>query len=305
MFRLFIFILGFTVMTQTAAAQQAGIGAWENPNYTMLKWIENQRGLGWYYNWRCDQIYTRRPQRRSVEFVPMIHAAKDVNTRIESSQRVRTLLGFNEPDLRDGNRQEKMSVSQAISLWPKLEARGLRLGSPATTQGETFGRGSWQRRFMTEAERRGLRVDFMAVHYYSTTGNVAAFRKWLIAVHREYKRPIWVTEFAFIDWSNPNRASYEANATFARDAIRMMEGLPFVERHAWFAANPQPWNGRVPEINLVDNQLRPTPIGRAFQQALAEAASRQTAQLQGANTDTAPGSRLRGTKGFRAQKTNQ
>lgn len=303
MFRLFMFLLGFTVMSQTATAQQAGIGAWENPNFTMLKWIEKQRGLSWYYNWRCDQIYTRRSQRRSVEFVPMIHSAKDVNDRIESSQRVRTLLGFNEPDGGGGNHQANMSVGQAISLWPKLEARGLRLGSPATTQGGTLGRSSWQRRFMTEAERRGLRVDFMAVHYYSTNGNVAAFRKWLIAVHREYKRPIWVTEFAYIDWGRPNRASYAGNAAFAREAIRMMEGLPFVERHAWFAANPYPWHGQVPEINLVDNQLRPTPVGRAFQQALAEAASRQIALLQGANTDEAPRSRRRGTEGSQTQIT--
>ena len=303
MFRLFLFLLGFTIMSHTAVAQQAGIGAWENPNFTMLKWIEKQRGLGWYYNWRCDQIYTQRPQRRRIEFVPMIHSAKDVNNRIESTTRVRTLLGFNEPDGGGGTHQAGMSVGQAISLWPKLMSRGLRLGSPATTQDGTLGRGSWQRRFMTEADRRGLRVDFMAVHYYSKSGNVAEFRKWLIAVHNEYKRPIWVTEFAYIDWSRPNRASYAANAAFAKDAIRMMEGLAFVERHAWFAANPYPWRGRVPAINLVDDQLRPPPIGVAFQQALANSLSRQTAQLQGANEADAPESPLRRTEGLRTLVT--
>lgn len=290
MYRLSIFLLGLAFMSHTAAAQQAGVGAWETSNSNMLEWIEEQPGLGWYYNWRMDQIYSRRSQRRSVEFVPMIHGAKNINDRIQSSRRVRTLLGFNEPDGSGGSHQAEMTVSQAIALWPKLEGRGLRLGSPATTQDGTIGSGTWQRRFMTEVERRGLRVDFMAVHYYSKTGNVAAFRKWLIAVHKEYKRPIWVTEFAFIDWGQPGRASYEANAAFAQAAIRMMGELPFVERHAWFAANPYSWHGRTPSINLVDDQLRETPVGVAFQQALASTMSRQVAQLE--RMDTSDGPRL-------------
>lgn len=44
----------------------------------------------------------------------------------------------------------------------------------------------------------------------------------------------------------------------------MMETLPFIERHAWFAANPYPWKGRAPQINLVDNNMRPTPVGAAL-----------------------------------------
>ncbi|WP_026758707.1 glycosyl hydrolase [Sediminimonas qiaohouensis] len=278
MFKRFLILVGFLMMTQHALAQQAGVGAWENPSYTTLRWIEDQRGLDWYYNWRTDQIHQKGGQRRSVEFVPMIHSAKNVNDPIRSRLPVRTLLGFNEPDGRGGDHQAGMRVADAVALWPKLEAHGLRLGSPATTQRGTLGRNSWQRRFMTEVERRGMRVDFMAVHYYSNNGDVDAFRNWLIAVHNEYKRPIWVTEFAYIDWNRPRRATYDANAKFAYEAIRMMESLPFVERHAWFAANPYPWNGNAPQINLVDNSMRPTPLGKAFAQVLSGRAPEQVAQ---------------------------
>jgi hypothetical protein len=264
MLKRLLILLGFIMMTQSAMAQSAGVGAWENPSFTTLKWIENQRGLSWYYNWRTDQIQTRGAQRRGVEFVPMIHSAKNVSDRIDSSRPVKALLGFNEPDGRSGNHQAGMSVAEAVALWPKLEAHGLRLGSPATTQSGTLGRNSWQGQFMAEVERRGLRVDFMAVHYYSTNGDVTAFRNWLIAVYQAYKRPIWVTEFAYIDWNRPGNATFEANATFVHEAIRMMETLPFIERHAWFAANPYPWKGRAPQINLVDNNMRPTPVGAAF-----------------------------------------
>ena len=57
-----------------------------------------------------------------------------------------------------------------------VEARSLRLSSPAATQGCTLGRNSWQRQFMNEVEDRDMRVDFMAVHYYSNNGNVTESR---------------------------------------------------------------------------------------------------------------------------------
>ncbi|MDC0657191.1 glycosyl hydrolase [Leisingera sp. SS27] len=260
-----------------AAAQKAGVGAWENSSYSILSWIEDTPGLGWYYNWRPDQMYHKGRQSRSVEFVPMIHGARDVNKRIRSDHRVSALLGFNEPDGRSGGHQAGMSVKQAIKLWPRLERHGLRLGSPATTQSGTLGHNSWLRRFMDQAEARGLRVDFMAVHYYSEDGSVKDFERWLRAVHREYGRPVWVTEFAHIDWTRPASASHAQNAAFARKAIAMMERLPFVERHAWFAANPYPWQGRVPQINLLNDDLSPTAAGDAFARAVSRAAGLQVA----------------------------
>ena len=272
--RLLAAVTALMMMTLTAHAQKAGVGAWENPKYTILGWIEEAPALGWYYNWRTDQIYSKARHRRSVEFVPMIHSVSDVNKRIQSDLPVRALLGFNEPD---GSR--KISVEQAIKLWPKLEKRGLRLGSPATLQTGTLGKNSWQRRFMDQVEARGLRVDFMAVHYYSTNGSVTEFRNWLRAVYAEYRRPIWVTEFAYIDWNRPQRATYQKNAKFLEEAIRMMEGLPFVERHAWFAANPYPWKGHSPQLNLVSNDLSLTPTGRSFDQTLSQIQARQVSSL--------------------------
>ena len=267
--RIFFVVLSLLMMTGPAMAQKAGVGAWENSRRTMVQWIEDAPSLGWYYNWRTDQIHSKSKIRRDVEFVPMIHSASDINKRIDSDLPVRALLGFNEPDAGTGSHQANMSVTQAVRLWPKLEGRGLRLGSPATTQGQTLGRQSWQRKFMNEVEAKGLRVDFMAVHYYSTTGDVGEFRRWLEAVHAEYRRPIWITEFAHIDWRRPHAASYEKNAIFIQKSMLMLEQLPFVERYAWFAANPYPWGGQVPRINLVRDDLTPTPIGHAFDRALS------------------------------------
>lgn len=280
MFKTLVILFSLLVAPHAVGAQSAGVGAWENSKFTMLEWIEGQDGLGWYYNWRPDQMWHARNHRRSVEFVPMIHGADDVYAEIQSSRPANVLLAFNEPDGDSGGHQGSMSVDQAISYWPALEARGLRLGSPATTQGGTLGRNSWQRRFMNEIESRGMRVDFMAVHYYSDDGDVNDFRNWLIAVHQEYGRPIWVTEFALINWHQPQSATYDQNAAFARDAIKMMESLAFVERFAWFAANPYTWKGEVPQINLVDENLEPTPVGIAFDQTLKGFGDQRFTSLQ-------------------------
>lgn len=266
------------IMTLSASAQKAGVGAWENSRYTMLAWIERTPQLGWYYNWRTDQMYTEGHVRRSVEFVPMIHGRDDVNKHIRSDLHPKALLGFNEPDGATGDHQANMSVAEAVRLWPKLERHGLRLGSPATTQGQTLGARSWQSQFMNEVDRKGLRVDFMAVHYYSKNGDVRHFRDWLHRVYAEYRRPIWVTEFAYIDWSRPNSVSYAQNARFMREAIAMLEELPFVERHAWFAANPYAWGSSTPQIHLVHDNLTPTPVGEAFQQSLVSASTREMAE---------------------------
>lgn len=270
-------LVGLLLFPTLLHAGKAGVGAWENPAKTTLNWIEDTPAIGWYYDWRPDQIWARGAAARSVEFVPMIHGRADVDKRIVSDLPVSALLGFNEPDQRAAAGGSTMSVEEAIALWPRLEGRGLRLGSPATTQAGTLGPGSWLHRFIAEADRRGLRVDFIAVHYYSTTGSVAEFERWLRAVHAEYHRPIWVTEFAFVDWNRPQAASYAANAEFASGAMRMMEQLPFVERHAWFAANPYRWNGAHPRINLVSDDLSLTPLGEAFARLLSALASTRLA----------------------------
>lgn len=284
--RLTTLVLSLIMITATATAvlaQKAGLGAWENSRYTMLEWIESAEGLGWYYNWRPDQMWHQGGQRRTVEFVPMIWGRDDVGKPIQSNLRPTHLLGFNEPDgRRDG--QSNLSVEEAIALWPQLEAYGLRLGSPATTDGQTLGSNSWLGRFMAQADARGLRVDFIAVHYYSANGDVAAFERFLTDVYRTYRRPVWVTEYARIDWNRPGNVTYEQNAAFAQAAVPMLDRLPFVERHAWFAANPSDSAGQQVRLNIVDDNLQLTALGATFMQMLEQSARLTVAAIDvGAN----------------------
>ncbi|MET9224326.1 sigma-70 family RNA polymerase sigma factor [Lentzea sp. NPDC003310] len=191
---------------------------------------------GWYYNWAATPEGIPTPP--NVEFVPMIWGAKSADdaTIAKAKANGKVLLGFNEPDFPE---QANMTPEQALDLWPKLAATGLRLGSPAVAHSGDKA-GGWLDRFMTGAAQRGLRVDFIAVHWYGSDFSEAAvghLRNYLEAVHARYGKPLWLTEYSLIDFSGgtarfPTQAQL---AAFARGSSAMMEGLPYVERYAWFA----------------------------------------------------------------------
>lgn len=161
------------------------------------------------------------------------NAIGDVMSQLPQT-RAYNLLGFNEPDHPE---QANMSVDQAIRLWPRLQATGLRLGSPGTTNAT----GRWLEQFMTRAWRAGLRVDFITVHRYASP-DAGSFLAKLAEVHAKFGLPIWVTEFAVADWaatpSRPSRYTGLEIRRFMRDSVVGMRAMPFVERFAWKTRAP-------------------------------------------------------------------
>ena len=126
---------------------------------------------------------------------------------------------------------------------------------------------------MREAAARNYRVDFMCVHFYTWTDtfdvkyNVEALRAHLLKVWNKWHKPIWLTEFAMMNWwggSIGKFATAEEEAEFMQAAAAMMNELPFVERYAWFALHnhaddTEGTNG------LFDKQGNPTPTGLTYQ----------------------------------------
>ena len=181
--------------------------------------------VSWYYDWTGNGRSSE-----SVEYVPMIWGAKTLGQQpLQKSTGPKpptALLGFNEPERGD---QSKMSLDQAIELWPKLEelatAHKLRLGSPAPSSDP--GGMRWLEAFMERADRQKLRVDFVALHWYRSRDG-SAFATWLNEMHRKYRRPLWITEFN--GWSGTERE----NLAFVRTALRALERDSDVERYAYF-----------------------------------------------------------------------
>ena len=224
-------------------------------------------GVTWYYNWAADPAGVSAPP--GVAFTPMIWGADSVNSQTLQAvqQRGDTLLGFNEPDFAS---QSNISPARALELWPQLQATGMRLGSPAPATGGATD-GSWFDQFMTGAQAKGYRVDFVALHWYGgdfTTANaVSQLRSYLQAVYDRWHKPIWLTEYALIDFSNGTRyPTPEQQAAFVTASSAMMDGLSFVERYSWFIFSP-PGNGGPAGSSLYTADGTPTTIGSAYRAA--------------------------------------
>lgn len=222
-------------------------------------------GARWYYNWTAHPSDVSK----EIEFVPMVWGKSDVDGDIQAARQsgAKALLTFNEPD---GQGESDMTVEEAIALWPKLEASGMRLGSPGTTTAAP-----WIDRFMAEAKARKFRVDFLCLHWYGdiTKPNaVADLRQYLQGYWDRYQLPIWLTEYSGTDFPyHLRRTTVKDNAEFAAATVKMLEQLPFVERYAWYGTRWEPDQENYPTSGLYNAQIRSlTEVGRAYRAAGAE-----------------------------------
>lgn len=226
-------------------------------------------GASWYYNWAATP--NGISPSAGPTFVPMIKTSSNVNTATlnEVKHEGNYLLGFNEPDQAN---EANMSVAQALALWPRLEATGMELGSPAVSYG-TNSTTSWIGRFMDGARARGYRVNFITVHWYGEHHwtdpalNVYDLKAYLEQTYSLYHLPIWITEFSLIRFGSgrPVYPSPTQEAAFLTAAAKMLAGLPFVQRYAWYTLTGARNGGNT--ILYSDGTMTPTPVERAFKDA--------------------------------------
>lgn len=193
-------------------------------------------GAKWFYTWAADPQGIAAPA--GTEFVPMIWGRDSVtqDQLDRAKANGRTLLAFNEPDLAG---QASMPVETALDLWPRLQSTGLRLSAPAVAYGGDVA-GGWLDRFMSGAAARGYRVDFIPLHWYGGDFSSAAtgqLQSYLQKVHDRYHLPIWLTEYALIDFSGstPRYPSSAQQVDFVTRSTAMLDGQSYIERYAWFS----------------------------------------------------------------------
>ncbi|OHV36110.1 RNA polymerase [Pseudofrankia sp. EUN1h] len=245
-----------------AGSARKGTSIW---NFGGLQKALGDVGVSWYYNWAAAPGNVTAPA--GVQFVPMIWGAGSVTTTTlrQASAQGDTLLGFNEPDL---GGQANMTVEAALDLWPQLQATGKRLGSPAVAYGGAD-QGGWLDRFMTGVKQRGYRVDFITLHWYGGDFNTSRatdqLRTYLQAVYNRYHLPIWLTEYALMDFSSgtAKAPSTQQQAEFVTASTTMLESLPFLSRYAWFALPAT--SGSL--TGLYDEQGNPNAAGLAYRRA--------------------------------------
>jgi hypothetical protein len=242
-----------------AATTKKGVSTWQFPG---LAGAVQDVGAKWYYNWGTNND----DMPAAAEFVPMIWdenvdtPANLAKVRGEGS----TLLGFNEPDMTG---QANMTVEQALALWPDLQGTGMRLGSPAVAYGGDTP-GGWLDRFLTGTRQRGLRVDFITLHWYGSDFSAAAvgqFMGYVKAVHDRYNLPIWITEYGLMNFTGtPRYPSTQQITAFITNSTRQLEAASYVERYAWFAL---PAVGDSVDYGLYRNATTPTEAGKAYRAA--------------------------------------
>ncbi len=217
----------------------------------------------WYYGWSIN-----RPSFPNQQFVPMTWgkgtATDDYAKYLIGRQDVDHLLSFNEPD--NKTQANIQDFDTAIARYKIMQKTGLRLGSPAPTQGHAMGEGKWLTQFMQKAAKEKARVDFIALHWYDWGNQTndketdaltaeAIFKRfvnYMEKVHATYPdKPLWLTEFN----ANVNRKSEEVHENFMKMATEWMDKQDYIERYSYF------FERNHPEINA-DNSL--SAIGKLW-----------------------------------------
>ncbi|GAA5991503.1 hypothetical protein JCM5350_005188 [Sporobolomyces pararoseus] len=195
--------------------------------------------LSWAYNWNSHLFETNGEKVPSgVQFVPMLW--KPDNEHLKSFEKdveywkgqpggVTHLLGFNEPDL---GGQADMPVQATIDAWAQylqpFAKQGIKLVSPAVTNGAAPKGLTFLENFMTGAKQRGLTVHGIALHWYDSPTNFEYFKNHLIEAHDKFGLPIWLTEYGFTSGTEQEKIDFHLKM------VPWMDSQPWIERYAAF-----------------------------------------------------------------------
>jgi hypothetical protein len=221
--------------------------------------------VDWYYDWNIGGRTSP-----DIEYVPIRQNRSWPSLKQDWKQKGSIhLLGFNEPDRPD---QANMKVDDAINAWPELLKTGLRLGSPAVSDGGL----KWLYDFMEKADDRNLRVDFVAVHYYRAVGDpgdgraaAAQMKAFLHDIHKRTQRPIWITEWNNgANWTKARDPNEKEQRRTIQAMIDMLDETDYVERYSLYN-----WVEDSRMLQRKDGSL--TPAGDAYREQRAPIAYRQ------------------------------
>ncbi len=184
------------------------------------------------------------------------------------------VMGFNEPDRTD---QSNITLEESVALWPRLMALDQPLLSPSPgTLNPPVGVPSWHQQFYDEAARLGYRVEYNAIHTYPgpSSGSSDYLVNLIQTEFNDFGRPVWLTEFSFVDWGGDQSWSEEDNYQCLAEFIWRAESMAALRKYALFvftadANNPQPANSYTnytpaPRSNSYDAAGNLTAFGKLY-----------------------------------------
>ena len=226
------------------------------------------KGISWWYNWASQPDYTIATTYSiyNVDFTPQAWNASGINgvkTWVAQDDKVKYILGFNEPNFKD---QANMTPTQAAAAWPQLQAiadqNNLKLVSPAvnycgncvsengTVYTNPF---KWLDDFFTACV--GCRVDYIALHWYGGGNSMTSY----IDGARKYGKPIWVTEYA--NWESG--VTPQSQKSYLAGTTNFLERDPDIFRYSWFIGRGS-GAATYPYIDLYAGNGAMTDLGQLY-----------------------------------------
>lgn len=266
---IFLFIL-----YQTNAQEKSfkrGVSYGFHSEVDMQKFSE---AISWWYNWspEPDEAIRTTYQNYNVDFAPMAWnaiAIPGVNNWVNQDSNVKFILGFNEPNFID---QANMTPSEAAAAWPAFQQiaidNNLKTVGPAVNYcGNCVSEGSTTYtnpfKYLDDffAACTDCEVDYIALHWYGSGNSIVSY----VNEARKYGKPIWVTEFASGDTSNPV-ADIQAQKNYLAGTVNFLERDPDVFRYSWFIGRTNSGINTYPFIDLYGAPGEWTELGEIYKQ---------------------------------------
>lgn len=229
--------------------------------------------VSWWYNWNFNETEPL-PEKAHMEFLPMAWGdrAEDLAglKAYLAKHKPSHVLAINEPNLKG---QAYITPEQTAQLYKKIKVIADSRHIPVV--GPHMALGSAENASITAMdplEHKQMTYTFMvpylkaflsfmgeteapavAAHTYGSSGEA----KWMVEMmHKEFNRPVWVTEFA--QWNAP---SPEAEREYLIQTVDYFERTPYVQGYAWFKERV---SGN-PKLSLLDTEPgKLTPLGETY-----------------------------------------
>lgn len=220
--------------------------------------------VSWYYSWGATPGWNNAPS--DLSFCPMLwgrdtsefekHVLNKPNGKFN---RAKCVLGINEPEQKG---QANMDVSEGCNLMRKyvvpLKEKGYYIVSPATSSAPSGL--DWMKDFRSSCSDVWDKVDAVAIHYYDVS--TSGFKKYVTKWHNEFKKPIWVTEYACQNFNGGSQCSESHAQQFHEEMANWFDSQSYVQAYAPFGImmNMQGVSG----TNRLTDGKRPNDLFRSI-----------------------------------------
>ncbi|GAO14207.1 uncharacterized protein UV8b_08059 [Ustilaginoidea virens] len=189
------------------------------------------KNCGWAYSWgkypgSLDSKYS---------FVPMLWGLKEVSNWDSAATSAiangaKALFSFNEPDNRgQADMTPSVAADAHVQYMNKYADKAL-IGAPAVSNSNLAGEGlDWLKNWVKQCEAKGCKYHFCNVHWYSPASAIDSLFDHIKQAHQICGgKPVWLTEFAPID------ASPSQIASFLEQAIPKLESIDYLHAYSYF-----------------------------------------------------------------------